>query len=112
MTAEVAIVLPVLVIAMFGALWLIGVLVANVRCGDAARDVARAVARGESESIARSLGERTAPRGAHITITRQGSDVVVTVQAEAQGEGAFLKLLPTTNLTARSVIHAEPGESP
>lgn len=111
-TAEVAIVLPVLVIAMFGALWLIGVLVANVRCGDAARDVARAIARGESESVARTLGERTAPRDAHITITRQGADVVVTVQADAQGEGAFLELLPSTNLTGRAVIHAEPGESP
>ncbi|MFC0627644.1 TadE family type IV pilus minor pilin [Kribbella deserti] len=112
MTAETAIVLPVLLIAMFGGLWLLGLMVANVRCGDAARDVARAIARGEPESVARTLGERSAPPGAQIAVTRQGSEVVVTVQATAQGKGGFLKLLPSKDLIARAVVHAEAGVGP
>ncbi len=53
-TAEVAIALPVLLTLLFLGIWLIGVVTTNIRCIDAARDVARAVARGESPKQPRS----------------------------------------------------------
>jgi len=80
-TAEVAIALPILLTLLFLGVWLIGVVTANIRCIDAARDVARAVARGEPPETAQEIGRRTAPANATITITRTNSDVQVTVTA-------------------------------
>ncbi|WP_442914717.1 TadE family type IV pilus minor pilin [Kribbella sp. CCNWLY201] len=109
-TAEVAIALPVLLTLLFLGIWLIGVVTANIRCIDAARDVARAVARGESPEAAQEIGRRTAPDNATITITRTDSDIHVTVTATPKGNAPLLAALPATPITAEATLQSEPSQ--
>jgi Flp pilus assembly protein TadG len=109
-TAEVAIALPVLLTLLFLGIWLIGVVTANIRCIDAARDVARAVARGESAETAQEIGRRTAPDNATITVTRTNSDIHVTVTATPEGNASLLAALPATPITAEATLQSEPSQ--
>ena len=106
-TAEVAIALPVLLTLLFLGVWLIGVVTANIRCIDAARDVARAVARGESPETAQEIGRRTAPANATITISRTDSDIHVTVTATPHRNAPLLAALPATPITAEATVQSE-----
>ncbi len=105
-TAETAMVLPVLVLFAVGLAWLVGIGVAHVRCVDAAREAARAVARGDA-GLARSLGERVAPEGAEIAWRQEGETVVVTVRARIRGP--LLLGLGSTTVTASAAAALEPG---
>lgn len=82
-TAETAIVLPVVVVLLAVATWVIGLVVTHIRCLDAARDVARAVARGEPAEEARRIGLRSAPAGSAIELRRSGDDVTAAVRSPA-----------------------------
>ena len=92
-TAETAVVLPLLAAFALGLAWLVALGVSQARAVDAAMEVARVVARGDSPSEARSWGDRIAPEGARITI-REGDEVVVTVTAQVKGPGGLFGFLP------------------
>ncbi|WP_433164934.1 TadE family type IV pilus minor pilin [Kribbella sp. CA-247076] len=112
-TAEIAIALPVLLTLLYLGVWLIGVVTTNIRCIDAARDVARAVARGESPETAQEIGRRTAPPNAAITITRTGPDIQVTITATPHRNAPLLSALPSTPITAKATLQSEPtSEAP
>ncbi|WBQ04909.1 TadE family type IV pilus minor pilin [Kribbella sp. CA-293567] len=106
-TAEAAFVLPVLLALLAFGLWLVGVVVTNIRCIDAARDTARAAARGESIESARQLGQRSAPKGAAITINQTGSTIHVRVAAAPAAAPGVLRSLPQLDIHADATIHAE-----
>ena len=108
-TAEVAIALPILLTLLFLGIWLIGVVTTNIRCIDAARDVARAVARGEGLETAQEIGRRTAPSDATITISRTGHDIQVTVTAMPYRNAPLLAALPATPITATATLQSEPS---
>jgi Flp pilus assembly protein TadG len=108
-TAETAIVLPVLVVLLLVGLWAVGVVVANIRCVDAARDVARAVARGEPGDVARRIGERSAPPGAVVGISRDGADVRVVVDADVKLDWVLLSKLPSVEVRGQAAVQIEPG---
>ena len=108
-TAETAIALPVLVVLLLAGLWAVGVVMANIRCVDAARDVARAVARGEPAGEAQRIGEQAAPPGATVRISRAGSDVRVVVSAAVDLDWALLKGLPSVDVEGHATVQAEPG---
>jgi Flp pilus assembly protein TadG len=108
-TAETAIVLPVLLVFLLAGLWAAGVVVAEVRCVDAARDVARAVARGEPSEIAQEIGRRAGPPGAQIAISRDGPAVRVVVRATVDTAGGLLSGLPAIGVEGRATIQVEPG---
>jgi hypothetical protein len=110
-TAELAIALPVLLSVLVLGIWSIGLVVLNIRCIDAARDVARAVARGEPSDQAKAIGHRTIPSGT-ITITRDASDIHVTVTATSTHTPPLLTLLTPTRLTATATLQAEPEATP
>ncbi|RZU13749.1 TadE-like protein [Kribbella rubisoli] len=110
-TAELAIALPVLFSLLLLGIWSIGLVVLNIRCIDAARDVARAVARGEPPDQAKAIGHRTIPTGT-ITITRESSDIHVTVTATPTHTPPLLTLLTPTRLTATATLQAEPETTP
>ena len=78
-TAELALVLPVLVAVTVGLVWLLAVGAAQVRTVDAARETARAVARGDDEGAAIARGRQVAPPGSTVTVSRGGGEVRVTV---------------------------------
>lgn len=107
-TAETAMVLPILALFAVGLAWLVGIGVAHVRCVDAAREAARAVARGDAE-VARSLGERIAPDRARIDWRRDGETVVVTVRARIRGPLGLFAGVGATTVTASAVAAMEPG---
>jgi Flp pilus assembly protein TadG len=108
-TIEVAMVLPVLLATMLFGVWVVGVVVANIRCVDAARDVARAVARGESAAAAEEIGIRAAPTGAVVLINRDGSDVRVVVRSKVSLDWALLNGLPPIQVKGEAVMQTEPG---
>jgi hypothetical protein len=102
-----ALALPVLVSLLLLGIWSIGLVVLNIRCIDAARDVARAVARGESPDQAKAIGRRTVPTGT-IVINRDASDIQVTVTAIPADKPPLLAFLSPTSLTATATLQAEP----
>ncbi len=75
--------------------------VGQLRCTDAAREVARLVARGEPER-ADAVVQAIAPAGAHLTVRTDGDTVQVEVSADAGN------LLPGLHLTARAYAVLEP----
>jgi Flp pilus assembly protein TadG len=109
-TAELALTLPLLLAVTTGLVWLLAVGAAQVRTVDAAREVARAVARGDSESEAVARGARVAPDGASVTVSRSGDHVEVVVEAEVSGPGGVLEVLPGVTVRAEAVAAGE--ESP
>lgn len=106
-TAEMAFALPVLISVLLLGMWSIGLVVLNIRCIDAARDVARAVARGESVDQAKAIGHHTVSAGT-ITITRDGSDIHVTVSTPPTHNPPLLTFITPTRLTATAIVQAEP----
>lgn len=81
-TAESAVVLPVLV--MFAMALVCGLLVvaARIQCVDAARTGARAAARQDPADSVVEVARAAAPRGARITVSREGDQVRVAVVAK------------------------------
>lgn len=85
-TAETAMVLPVLVLFTLVGVAAVGVGQARVRCADAAREAARSIARGDSDSVDR-VAREAAGRPVTISSTTIGSDTVVTVRVELRPVG-------------------------
>jgi hypothetical protein len=108
-TAEVAMAIPVLLATMVLGLWMAGVVIANIRCIDAARDVARAVARGEPPQTAQQLGTRTAPAGATVSVAQDGPDIHVTVAANVTPDWPLLAKLPPIHAQGKATIQSEPA---
>jgi hypothetical protein len=112
-TAELAILMPVLLALFLLALWAVGAVITNIRCIDAARDTARATARGEPPGAAQRVGQRSAPRDASIEITRRGDDIHVTVAATHAWP--LLHGLPSIPAKAEATIQSEsidPDDAP
>ncbi|MFI6034309.1 TadE family type IV pilus minor pilin [Streptomyces sp. NPDC051315] len=82
MTAESAVVLPVLVAFALALVWGLLVMAAQLQCVDAARSGARAAARQDPTEAVVEVTRATAPRGARVTVSREGDQVRVVVVAE------------------------------
>ncbi|HEY3712902.1 MAG TPA: TadE family type IV pilus minor pilin [Jatrophihabitantaceae bacterium] len=106
-TAELAASLPVLMVLLGVALSAVSVAGQRVRAADAAREAARAAARGDSGAAAR-LATQAAP-GAAVTISRSGDRVVAQVRIAVHPMGGWL---PALQVVERAVAAAEPdGQS-
>ncbi|MGW3103132.1 TadE family type IV pilus minor pilin [Streptomyces sp. NPDC001100] len=81
-TAEAAVVLPVLVMFAMALVWGLLVVAAQIRCVDAARSGARAAARQDPADAVVRVARDTAPRDARITVSREGDHVHVVVVAK------------------------------
>lgn len=106
-TAELAMGLPLLLAVTVALVWLLAVASAQVRVVDAARESARALARGDDEASAREISQRIAPPGARVLITGQDGQVVVETTARVSGPGGLLGLLPGVEVSARAVALRE-----
>lgn len=71
-TAEFAVALPAVVLVLAVALTAIGAGIDQVRCVDAARLAARALARGDNVAEARALARTAAPAGASVDLASGG----------------------------------------
>lgn len=88
-TAEAAVVLPTLVLFAMALLWTLLAACAQVQCVDAARAGARAAARQDPEAVAVAAARQAAPRGARVSVRREGDLVRVEVEADAPGPTAL-----------------------
>lgn len=104
-TAEAALVLPVLVLLLTVAVGVVAAVTSQLRCVDAAREAARAVARGESAQSAIELASTAAPGGARISVASDAERIVVTVSADVPIGGG---LLPAVTVRAQAVARPEP----
>src|SRR4051812_8149991 len=108
-TAEAAVVIPVLILVALGLTWLVALGATQVRALDAARETARAVARGEDPGTSVGLGRQVATPGAVISVTDEGDTVLVAVDAPVRGPGGIFGFLPTYHAHAHAVAATEPG---
>ncbi|MFI1021656.1 TadE family type IV pilus minor pilin [Streptomyces olivaceus] len=81
-TAETAVVLPVLVVFAMALVWGLLVMAAQIQCVDAARTGARAAARQDPDDAVLALAREAAPDGARVTLGREADLVRVAVVAE------------------------------
>lgn len=112
-TAETAVVLPALAVVLALSLWAVSAVTAQLRCVDSARVAARALARGESPTVATARAREAAPPRAVVTIHRSGELVSVEVRAEARAPG-WAGHGPALEVGARAVATVEdagPGPS-
>lgn len=108
-TAETAVGLPALVVLLGAALWAIAVAGAQVRCVDAARDAARAAARGEPDAAIREAATLAGPPGCDVQVSRQGDRVIVTVRARVGPASGPLAAIRAPVATSTAVAETEPG---
>ncbi len=108
-TAEAAVVLPVLALITVGLAWLVTIGVTHVRVVDAAREAARVVARGETTAAGSALARRVGPVGTRVVVTGDGGAIVVTVTAPVRGPGGLFSFLPGLDVHAQAVAAKEPG---
>lgn len=103
-TAELAACLPVLVLVLAVALTAVSVVGVRVRLQDAARELARAAARGDP-SAGRRLAAQDAP-GSSVSVSGGGGEVVAVVRTQVHPLGGWL---PAVSVSERAVAAAEPG---
>jgi hypothetical protein len=106
-TAELAIALPLLVAVTLGLVWVLSLGSAQVRVVDAARETARALARGEVAAEAIDRGREIAPSGTLLTVTTDDDTVVVSGKVRIDGVAGLLESLPAVEVTARAVAARE-----
>lgn len=80
-TAEAAMVLPVLVMFATALVWGLLVVAAQIQCVDAARTGARAAARQDPHDAVVEVTRAAAPPGAQVTVNREAEQVRVIVVA-------------------------------
>jgi hypothetical protein len=99
----------VLVVLLAAALTAVTAVTAQMRCVDAARESARAAARGDADPAA--VGRRVAPKGATVTVTvaarEAGVRAVVAVEVRPLG-----RWLPAPAVSATAVAAHERDGAP
>ncbi|MBC9732773.1 TadE family type IV pilus minor pilin [Nocardioides marmotae] len=103
-TAELALVLPALVAVTAGLVWLLAVGAAQLRVVDAARETARAAARGDDDAAAVARGERVAPPGGRVVLRRSDGEVIAEATGEVDGPGGLFDFMPA--ITVHATAHA------
>ena len=101
-TAELAIVIPVLVAVLALCLSGLGLAVDQMRCVDAARIAVRAASRGEPVETVQQIARQVAPAGADVEVTVAGERVVVTVRAERRSR--YLPGLPAASARVEAAL--------
>jgi hypothetical protein len=110
-TAELVVVLPVIVLALLLGVGAVSAMTMRMRCADAAAVAARLAARGEPAQVVVAAARRAAPAGAHVRLDTTDATVKVTVSVIA-------RVLPTAGLvpgfevSGTFVQDREPGPPP
>lgn len=106
-TAEAAMVIPVLLLVTVALTWLVTLGIAQVRCVDAAREGARLAARGESSGAIMAAVRRAGPAGAQATVEETAAGMTVSVEAAVVPDVPLLDHLPAVTLHADATSTAE-----
>lgn len=111
-TVELALGLPLLLAVTVGLVWLLAVGAAQLRVVDAAREAARAAARGDTAGEAVARGLRVAPPGSRVSLLRGDERVTASVVGEVAGPGGLFRDLAVVTVRAEAVAATEPGPGP
>ncbi len=106
MTAEAALVLPVLAALTLALVWMLSLAVAQMRVTDAAREAARSVARGDPVAEAERLAMIAAP-GATVRVESSGGKARVEVALDVRAPGELLGHLGRARLDAIAETRVE-----
>jgi len=106
-TAETAMVLPMLAIVTLVMVWFVSWGVTAIRAQDAAREAARAIARGDDTAVATDLARRVAPPRSTVEVGHDVRTVEVVVSAPVRGPGGLLGFLPGITVHGRAVAATE-----
>lgn len=105
-TAELAIVLPAVVLVLLVCCVVGAATLGQIRCADAARAGARAAALGESHAIVVATARQLAGDAAEVNVAYEGEWVRVEVSSSVAGDLVGLRGL-RASATARALV--EPG---
>lgn len=83
-TAEAAIVLPLMAVFVLALVWMISLGITEVRAVDAARDAAREIARGGDDAAAVAAARDTVPESSTVRVDHGTEDVAVVVTVRQQ----------------------------
>jgi hypothetical protein len=111
-TAELAVVLPAVVLLAASGVWAVAAAAAQLRCVDAAGIGARALARGEPTAAVAQAVDGVAPAGAAISISRTGGLAVVEVRMTVRLPGPWPRAGPGVVVGDRAVAALEDGGAP
>jgi hypothetical protein len=92
-TAELVTALPLLVLVTWTMVWLVSLGSAQAELVDAARETARALARGDAEPVAIARGRDSAPAGTVIEVVREGAMVQVVARVDVAAPVATFGLM-------------------
>lgn len=106
-TAEIAAALPALVFVVAAAVWVVAIALAQLRCADAAREAARAAARGDSPAVVSELAEAAGPDGATVRVRVEGDLVTVEVSAKVPVPVPFGERVPAPTVRASAAAVRE-----
>lgn len=106
-TAELAVVLPSVVLLAALAVWAVLAAAAYLRCVDAAGVGARALARGEVPAQVERVVAQVAPPGARVRLGRDGDLVVVEVATTVRLPGPWSRAGPGLQVHDRAAAVAE-----
>ena len=107
-TAELAVLLPALALLTALCVGAVSAVALHVRCLDAARSGARALARDEPVGAVVAAAEARAPRGAVVRVRfLDGGLVAVEVTARASLAGSMTGVGPGVTVGGRAVTEAE-----
>jgi hypothetical protein len=108
-TAEAALVLPLIAAFCLTLVWMVSVAIAQIRVVDAARDAARSVARGEDAGAAVALAQRGAPHGAQVAIKHSADTATATVSVRVAAPHWLLVPLPAVTVQSSAAVEVENG---
>ena len=106
-TAELVMVIPLLVAVTIGLVWLLSVGAAQIQVVDAARETARAVARGDDSGSAAARGRRVGPVGTQVSVSAGAEEVVASAQARVTGPGGIFSWMPGVTVRGEAVAATE-----
>lgn len=104
-TAETALLLPVLLGFGYALTMLVVLAGDQIRCADAAWETARALARGSPNSVMTTLVDRYAPAGASATVREADGSLTVRVEHD---RGIVSRFLPDVSVAAAATVPCEP----
>lgn len=100
-------VLPVLLLVLAMAVWMLAAVGAQLRCTDAAGTGARAAARGDDPADVQRAARVVAPEGAEVSVVVRGEHVEVRVRSRVRPLGGVLAALPALEVSGRAVAPRE-----
>ncbi|WP_246050938.1 TadE family type IV pilus minor pilin [Nocardioides guangzhouensis] len=112
-TAETAMVLPLLVAVALVMVWVVSIGLAQMRATDGAREAARALARGESAATATGLARQAAP-GIEVSSAVVDGEVRVHVEQPVVPPAGLLGHLPgaVVRADATALLEDDPHAGP